>query len=570
MPNYNLVIGSQFEPFSFERYLQPSMVYDKAYTDTENAMVDLQNKSDFFKNIADKNTASKSYNIYNNYSSQLGDLVNQLGSSGLSPQLRQGLMNMKKRYQGEIGALETAYKIKAADIQRQQSVQDKSGGKTVFSQDAVSRSLDDYLNGQPLDYRQANLDTVYAQAAKEAQALSARHVEYNNNGTAFGGQYLTSTKKTGISPQQLQAWQEGKIKLPELDNLITNIAGETGIDQYNEPERKKITDAILSGINSGVLYNEDQQKLDNWRAKMAEQDKYDQRRFSREHPNSTEGQVNDFSSQYIETVPRLTKDEHNKKYQKDLDSVETIRKQGLRASADNGAFKNKVGLLKAGTQGGLAMIAGNNKGRLQELAKDYGVTVHYSKSTGKASESDLNRLQNAIKKDRQMSSYYDMVYAPKITKTAMSQAMAITGQTGDAILANSNSDRPNVFVKLNSDGSKGKALSREDTDKILSSMKEGNGTYRYRPGFGFQMTVYKDKGSSSKTPEAIQVWANPVLFSGGNRTFEEAVTNENNYYKNKNYEKSAINAQNLMSVATQRINSRIEAQSESSSNPNKF
>ena len=35
MANYSLVIDSTFQPFSFERYIQPYQIYDQAYREVE-------------------------------------------------------------------------------------------------------------------------------------------------------------------------------------------------------------------------------------------------------------------------------------------------------------------------------------------------------------------------------------------------------------------------------------------------------------------------------------------------------------------------------------------------------
>ena len=38
MANYELVIGSKFQPFSYERYIKPYQLYNEAYTEQENAL----------------------------------------------------------------------------------------------------------------------------------------------------------------------------------------------------------------------------------------------------------------------------------------------------------------------------------------------------------------------------------------------------------------------------------------------------------------------------------------------------------------------------------------------------
>ena len=42
MANYELVVNSKFQPFSFERYIQPYQIYGQAYREVENTLGEVQ------------------------------------------------------------------------------------------------------------------------------------------------------------------------------------------------------------------------------------------------------------------------------------------------------------------------------------------------------------------------------------------------------------------------------------------------------------------------------------------------------------------------------------------------
>ena len=44
MANFSLVVNSKFNPFSFERYIQPYQIYGQAYREVENTLGELDTK----------------------------------------------------------------------------------------------------------------------------------------------------------------------------------------------------------------------------------------------------------------------------------------------------------------------------------------------------------------------------------------------------------------------------------------------------------------------------------------------------------------------------------------------
>ena len=54
MANYSLVVNSKFQPFSFERYIQPYQMYGEAYKEVENALGELATKASVWEEMANE------------------------------------------------------------------------------------------------------------------------------------------------------------------------------------------------------------------------------------------------------------------------------------------------------------------------------------------------------------------------------------------------------------------------------------------------------------------------------------------------------------------------------------
>ena len=56
MANYNLIVNSKFQPFSFERYIQPYQMYGEAYKEIENQYGELAAKAKDYAHHAGRKT----------------------------------------------------------------------------------------------------------------------------------------------------------------------------------------------------------------------------------------------------------------------------------------------------------------------------------------------------------------------------------------------------------------------------------------------------------------------------------------------------------------------------------
>ena len=276
MANFSLVVNSKFNPFSFERYIQPYQIYGQAYREVEDALSELDTKASVWEEMANEQTDPYAYKMYKTYANDLEEKAGQLAREGLNAASRRDMLNMRARYSKEIIPIENAYKKREEDIARQKKVSDATGGRTVFTRDARTTSLDKYMEGID-DYGQTNLDELYKEGAAGGAAISKRYLS-TREGQLFNGMYLNLQRTTGMTNGQIQQFlsnqkdAKGNLLFPELHALKNELLSKSNYQNYSVADQNRMEQAILSGINTGIVYNVEDKPMENWRAKMAAQE----------------------------------------------------------------------------------------------------------------------------------------------------------------------------------------------------------------------------------------------------------------------------------------------------------
>ena len=294
MANYSLVVNSKFQPFSFERYIQPYQMYGEAYKEVENALGELATKASVWEEMANEQTDPYAYKMYKTYANDLEKQAGQLAREGLNAASRRDMLNTRARYSKEITPIENAYKKREEDIARQKKVADATGGRTVFTRDARTTSLDKYMEGID-DYGQTNLDELYKEGAAGGAAISKRYLS-TREGQLFNGMYLNLQRTTGMTNDQIQQFlsnqkdAKGNLLFPELHALKNELLSKSNYQNYSVADQNRMEQAILSGINTGIVYNVEDKPMENWRAKMAAQEAMQKRAEARAAARGAAGQ----------------------------------------------------------------------------------------------------------------------------------------------------------------------------------------------------------------------------------------------------------------------------------------
>lgn len=272
-----LRITGKFRPFSYEEMVRPLEQATIAHREIEDAYGQLNMEANTVESMINSETDPESARRYQAYADNLRQQADNLAKYGLTPDSRRALNNMRSAYVSEIVPITNAYNQKMSDIKRQQEVSDKTGGKTIFTRDARTISVDDYLLGRVTDYGQANLDDIYKEAATGAQAISSRYFS-SKEGKNFRGMWQELVQTRGINPEEAARILADTGNYPQFNQLVNDLRNKYGYINYSNTDKNRIDSSILGGLGAGMMYEEkrDIQSLLGWAQFNWEKQKFEQ------------------------------------------------------------------------------------------------------------------------------------------------------------------------------------------------------------------------------------------------------------------------------------------------------
>lgn len=337
MANFSLVVNSKFNPFSFERYIQPYQIYGQAYREVENTLGELDTKASIWEEMANEQTDPYAYKMYKTYANDLEEQAGQLAREGLNAASRRDMLNMRARYSKEITPIEQAYtaRQKQAEQQQQALLQDPT---LLLSRRASTTSLDDYIRNPQLAYEAYSGKLITALAASAASALAKEMQEKpRKRRSILDNSYYETMMQKGFSSQAvLQAIQDNPNAAPQLTRIVEDAINSSGVRDWGDQATiARAIDYAKQGLWSAVGETQ-YQTLDNWRAKMAEQEAMQKRAEKRaaaaKEAESNKYKVNPLplrSEQEIGASNKKVQDYINKGYLKRTKAGLTITQRGL-------------------------------------------------------------------------------------------------------------------------------------------------------------------------------------------------------------------------------------------------
>ena len=254
MANY-LVINSKFQPFSFERYLQPYQIYGEAYKEIENQYEELATKANIWDEMANKQTDPYAYNMYKTYSNDLEKQADQLAREGLTPTSRQNMLKMKQRYSSDIIPIEQAYKRRQEliDEQRKALLSDPS---LMYDIDYRAVSLDDLIKNPGMSYSNVSGNELYNKGKETALSASSR---ITNIDLALENQYWKI--RQGYGEEDANDFLLNQANIPELKEAVDRIVSQSNVTENN---KNRAINYVISGIMAGMSYKENYQNNRNY------------------------------------------------------------------------------------------------------------------------------------------------------------------------------------------------------------------------------------------------------------------------------------------------------------------
>jgi hypothetical protein len=511
MANFSLVVNSKFNPFSFERYIQPYQIYGQAYREVENTLGELDTKASVWEEMANEQTDPYAYKMYKTYANDLEEQAGQLAREGLNAASRRDMLNMRARYAKEITPIEQAYttRQKQAEQQQQALLQDPT---LMLSRRAATTSLDDYIRNPQLSYESYSGKLITAQAASAASALAKEMQEKPRKWRSIlGNSYYEAMMQKGFSSQAvLQAIQDNPNAAPQLTRIVEDAISSSGVRKWGDQATiARAIDYAKQGLWSAVGETQ-YQTLDNWRAKMAAQEamqiRAEKRAAARQAAEQKQAQLNNLAINplNIYSSRELSKDEkrykesmkrYSKYFYKDSHGQMRMTYAGWKEYNRNATPR----VTSAGSGSGTARLM-NVETQMQNGSKKFTPTAFrqfmdnlgaYKVTRGKWQPGNLGNVWSKyVNSSAGRTSRYD---ATRVTEYDYPIAGAQQGDMKDAIMT-AGRGLSLKEVDYDSKSKKFKDTGEEITMEDLKSNKYKVTATRFSP-YGATVMIQDDKGN---------------------------------------------------------------------------
>ena len=325
MANYNLVVNSNFKPFSYQEYIAPLATLQEQHNLIEDQLAELDAKASIFEGLANSAKDSDAYNQYKQFANELEKQRDLLSNEGLKSNTRSNLMKMKSRYAKEIVPIEQAYNRRLAQIeeQRQALLKDDS---LLFSYDAADKGLNDYLRDQALSYTPVSGRQLEDEVGNAISNYSKAVIE-NAEDRAILKEILPLQyeyiQQHGFSPKAItEAILNSDNSDKILRGIVDSVIHTSGINSWGDNDKlEKAYWWARRGLARGIGETKSQMitdhaALENLRHQYAV-DEIIQRRNSENGNNTIPDGDDPFSSDKLTPMPIFTVDKEsteNKEY----------------------------------------------------------------------------------------------------------------------------------------------------------------------------------------------------------------------------------------------------------------
>ena len=255
MANYAFVVDNSFSPFSMQEMLVPFTAYKDAFEKSEEAYMDLSDKSDRFKYLSETlPEGSKARQLYEGYANDLAKQAEDLAHNGLTMGNRRALTSMKRRYQGEIGRIMQADEAMREEKKLRQSLNAQDSSR-LYATDNLS--IDDFLDGSNPNLYSISGNELYTRGAAAGKAASMRQTQYGDSGSLIGNLYRNIVQRVGYGAKAAQEFRQSVESIPELSEAIDDIMNASGASEnLTGVNRGRARQNIINGMLDGMIYEE--------------------------------------------------------------------------------------------------------------------------------------------------------------------------------------------------------------------------------------------------------------------------------------------------------------------------
>ena len=252
MANYELIVNSKFQPFSYERYIKPYQLYNEAYTEQENALNTLSVTSELLREraLAEKANGQEWAGKYLDYLDSLKAQADALSKEGLNVNSRRALSNLKTAYGTTVAPVQKAIEAQAA-LAKIAASQNPALRMQYGEMPTIDALIADPTKRQ-VGYSGA---TVEESAMKLAAQAAARNT--SESFKAFKTYWMRQLQTAGYDRATINRFLEDAKSIPELQDITKQVSAQFGnFEGLSDAQKDIMKGEILTGILKGAGYKE--------------------------------------------------------------------------------------------------------------------------------------------------------------------------------------------------------------------------------------------------------------------------------------------------------------------------
>ena len=250
--NYGFVSGARFRPFSYQELIAPLQQATEQQMQLEDAYSELGAQSDLMASIANEQANPKAYSMYKSYADELANQAQELAKSGLTPNSRNALSNMRRRYSSEIAPIQIA-NTKREELTKEQREALQRDPSLLFDVNYATKNIDYMLDNPNATYTSISGNELTKRASQMASNFAKTIQNNPQYQSILGGQYFQQMQQMGYTPEQVISTILNDPNAPkELKQIADTVYEQAGLNKYDYDVQTRGRQFINAGLYDAI------------------------------------------------------------------------------------------------------------------------------------------------------------------------------------------------------------------------------------------------------------------------------------------------------------------------------
>lgn len=246
------VSGARFRPFSYQDIVAPLQQATEQHIQVEDAYGELGTQANLMASIANEQANPKAYQMYKSYADELAAQAENLAKNGLTPDSRNSLAKMRKRYASDITPIERA-STKREQLTKEQREAMLKDPSLMFDTDYRMKNIDYMLDNPNATYEAISGNELTKRASQMASNFAKTIQNNPEYESILGGQYIQQMQQMGYTPDQIMSTILNDPNAPkELKQIADTVYKQAGLDKYDSDIQNRGRQFINAGLYDAI------------------------------------------------------------------------------------------------------------------------------------------------------------------------------------------------------------------------------------------------------------------------------------------------------------------------------